>query len=366
MYRRRLRAYAKDIRDDASYPYFIFEAATDAIDRRNNPVERAPRFGADGIARLLDGRTLCRPRTHARRRRDVDACRVRMLRLHRIEAATMLSNVASIRVLESCGFTREGLARAYLKINGRWEDHLLYARVAERAAIGCTAARRRGLMPSGGSSRGQHGASWLAALAVAAFARLRRHRPRRSPDAHSRPSRSGPHRDHDARRSLRGPRRQSAGRNRGRAGGRIGPHDGAAPRSPEPVPNWMVFALTNKTDKSLERLLTADRYTVVGSGTVWPDLDARRIESITPSVGFVPERIKNDKADVFRITLEPGQTITYVAELAGDTVFPRLSLAADRLRNQEPRSPAFQRCDAGADGPARDLFDGRFSQPITS
>ena len=64
--------------------------------------------------------------------------------------------------------------------------------------------------------------------------------------------------------------------------------------------------------------MTADRYTVVGSGTVWPDLDARRIESITPSVGFVPERIKNDKADVFRITLEPGQTITYVAELAGD------------------------------------------------
>ncbi|MET0408810.1 MAG: EAL domain-containing protein [Hyphomicrobium sp.] len=87
---------------------------------------------------------------------------------------------------------------------------------------------------------------------------------------------------------------------------------------PGTSPNWMVFALTNKSDKSLERLLTADRYTVVGSGTVWPDLDARRIESVTPSVGFVPERIKSDKADVFRITLEPGQTITYVAELAGD------------------------------------------------
>ncbi len=87
---------------------------------------------------------------------------------------------------------------------------------------------------------------------------------------------------------------------------------------PGTSPNWMVFALTNKTDKSLERLLTADRYNVVGSGTVWPDLDARRIETVTPSVGFVPERIKSDKADVFRITLEPGQTITYVAELAGD------------------------------------------------
>jgi len=52
------------------------------------------------------------------------------MRLHRIEAATMLNNAASIRVLELCSFEREGLARAYLKINGRWEDHLLYARVA--------------------------------------------------------------------------------------------------------------------------------------------------------------------------------------------------------------------------------------------
>jgi diguanylate cyclase (GGDEF)-like protein len=94
---------------------------------------------------------------------------------------------------------------------------------------------------------------------------------------------------------------------------------------PGTSPNWMVFALTNKTDKSLERLLTADRYSIVGSGTVWPDLDARRIESVTPSVGFVPERIKNDKADVFRVTLEPGQTITYVAELAGEH-FSRLHL----------------------------------------
>ena len=130
MYRRRLRAYAKDIRDDASYPYFIFDAAIRRIDGRNNALERAPWFGADGIARLLDGRTLRRPRTHARRRRDVDAVAFGLLRLHRIEAATMLSNIASIRVLESSGFTREGVARAYLKINGRWEDHLLYARVA--------------------------------------------------------------------------------------------------------------------------------------------------------------------------------------------------------------------------------------------
>jgi diguanylate cyclase (GGDEF)-like protein/PAS domain S-box-containing protein len=88
--------------------------------------------------------------------------------------------------------------------------------------------------------------------------------------------------------------------------------------TPGTNPNWIVFALTNPTDKPVERWLTAERYNVIGSGAIWPDLDARRIEAVTPSVGFVPERIKSDRADIFRITLEPGQTITYVAELAGD------------------------------------------------
>lgn len=88
--------------------------------------------------------------------------------------------------------------------------------------------------------------------------------------------------------------------------------------TPGTNPNWMVFALTNTTDKPMERWLTADRYSLVGSGAIWPDLDARRVESVTPSIGFVPERVKSDKADIFRITLEPGQTITYVAELSSE------------------------------------------------
>jgi len=52
------------------------------------------------------------------------------IRLHRVEAATMLANIASRRVLEASGFEQEGISRAYLKINGRWEDHILYARLA--------------------------------------------------------------------------------------------------------------------------------------------------------------------------------------------------------------------------------------------
>ena len=103
----------------------------------------------------------------------------------------------------------------------------------------------------------------------------------------------------------------------------VGP-DGIAGRmavraaTPGTSPNWIVFALQNPSDKPVERWLTAGRYTVIGSGVIWPDLDARRMEAVTPSLGFLPERVKNDRADIFRITLEPGQTITYVAELSSE------------------------------------------------
>jgi diguanylate cyclase (GGDEF)-like protein/PAS domain S-box-containing protein len=83
-------------------------------------------------------------------------------------------------------------------------------------------------------------------------------------------------------------------------------------------PNWMVFALRNTSSRPIERWVTAERYSIIGSGIVWPDLDARRIEALTPSLGFLPERVRSDRADIFRITLEPGQSVTYVAELSSD------------------------------------------------
>jgi ribosomal-protein-alanine N-acetyltransferase len=53
------------------------------------------------------------------------------LNLHRVEAACIPSNMPSIRVLEKCGFSREGLARRYLCINGVWQDHLLFGLLHE-------------------------------------------------------------------------------------------------------------------------------------------------------------------------------------------------------------------------------------------
>jgi ribosomal-protein-alanine N-acetyltransferase len=44
--------------------------------------------------------------------------------LHRIEASIMPRNIRSLKVTQKLGFQEEGLSPQYLKINGKWEDHL--------------------------------------------------------------------------------------------------------------------------------------------------------------------------------------------------------------------------------------------------
>lgn len=53
------------------------------------------------------------------------------LMLHRLEANVIPSNKASIRVLEKLNFTEEGYSKNYLKINGKWQDHLRFALINE-------------------------------------------------------------------------------------------------------------------------------------------------------------------------------------------------------------------------------------------
>lgn len=55
----------------------------------------------------------------------------KQLKLHRVEANVQPENTASIAVLERCGFRREGFSPKYLKIGGRWRDHLRFAIIAE-------------------------------------------------------------------------------------------------------------------------------------------------------------------------------------------------------------------------------------------
>ncbi len=104
-------------------------------------------------------------------------------------------------------------------------------------------------------------------------------------------------------------------------------------------PPWFTFALRNVSDTRVERWLIADRYSQSGSGIIWPRLDARQIENVTPSIGFLPENLALDGTDAYRLTVEPGQTVTFVVELFGDAT-PRLTVwrALDyekRARNKQ-------------------------------
>ncbi len=130
-YRQRIKRYARDIRNDEAYPFFVFD------DR-----------GED----LLGGLTLSQVRrgvtqscsigywvgkSYERKGNMKAAVRAiipfvfDILQLHRLEAACLPTNGPSIRLLEGTGFQREGLARNYLRINGKWQDHILFAIVCD-------------------------------------------------------------------------------------------------------------------------------------------------------------------------------------------------------------------------------------------
>jgi diguanylate cyclase (GGDEF)-like protein/PAS domain S-box-containing protein len=89
--------------------------------------------------------------------------------------------------------------------------------------------------------------------------------------------------------------------------------------------NWAVFALTNNSDEQIDRLIVVPHYRMVGSGLFWPDLGLSRIAAITPSTGDRPVRQESSTADIFRVTLDPGTVITFVAELRSDKL-PQLYL----------------------------------------
>ncbi|XVX19136.1 GNAT family N-acetyltransferase [Actinomycetota bacterium] len=52
------------------------------------------------------------------------------LGLHSVQAGTLVDNLASQKVLERNGFERIGLAPRHISINGRWQDHILFQRLA--------------------------------------------------------------------------------------------------------------------------------------------------------------------------------------------------------------------------------------------
>lgn len=86
--------------------------------------------------------------------------------------------------------------------------------------------------------------------------------------------------------------------------------------NPQTNPKWALFALRNTSDAQIERLLVAPFFRLPGSGMFNPDLGDNRITVLTPSQGIRPERQPDAEADVFDITLDPGATVTFIAEMS--------------------------------------------------
>lgn len=132
-FRRRLGIYAREMEAGNAWPFFIFRepdrSLVGAITLSN--IRRGvAETGTLGywIARRHAGRGHATAAVRAMTRYAFEE-----LGLHRVEAACVPANLPSRRVLEKAGFELEGQARAYLKINGAWADHLLFGCVNDGA-----------------------------------------------------------------------------------------------------------------------------------------------------------------------------------------------------------------------------------------
>jgi ribosomal-protein-alanine N-acetyltransferase len=129
-FRRRVRRYAEDLRADQAYAFFLFRKQDNALlggMTLANVRRGVAQAGSLGywMGAPFAGRGYMTAAVKA-----LVPFAFGALRLHRLEAACIPTNMASIRLLERTGFVREGMARQYLCINGMWQDHLLYGLVA--------------------------------------------------------------------------------------------------------------------------------------------------------------------------------------------------------------------------------------------
>jgi len=130
-FRRRLRRYQREINEATGYPFLVFRTEDVALVgglTLSHVVRGVTQSCSLGywMGQPFAGRGLMTAAVKA-----VIPFVFDTLKLHRLEAACLPHNAASIRLLEKAGFTREGYARRYLNIDGRWQDHLLFAIVAD-------------------------------------------------------------------------------------------------------------------------------------------------------------------------------------------------------------------------------------------
>ena len=128
-FRRRIRRYTEDVRTDQAYAFFVFRKSDEALMGGLTLANIRRGVAQAGSLGYWMGEAFARQGYMTESVRALIPFAFGPLRLHRLEAACIPTNTASMRLLENTGFAREGLARQYLCINGIWQDHLLYGLV---------------------------------------------------------------------------------------------------------------------------------------------------------------------------------------------------------------------------------------------
>jgi ribosomal-protein-alanine N-acetyltransferase len=128
-FRRRLKRYGEDQRNDLAYPYFIFRNEDQKLVGGLTITNIRRGVAQAGSLGYWMGAAYARQGYMSTAVRALVPFAFSTLKLHRVEAACIPENAASVGLLEKTGFVREGYAREYLCINGIWQDHLLYAQV---------------------------------------------------------------------------------------------------------------------------------------------------------------------------------------------------------------------------------------------
>jgi [ribosomal protein S5]-alanine N-acetyltransferase len=130
-FRRRIRRYAEDQRNDLAYAFLVFRSSDNALLGGLTLANIRRGVAQAGSIGYWVGASFARQGYMTEALRALVPFSFNSLRLHRLEAACIPNNAASIGLLEKTGFKREGYARGYLCINGLWQDHLLYARLQD-------------------------------------------------------------------------------------------------------------------------------------------------------------------------------------------------------------------------------------------
>ena len=121
--------YQREMRSGTGYPFFIFSPDGETLLGGVTLGQIQRGVSQSGVLGYWMGERYAAKGFMTAAVRAVVSFSFDTLQLNRVDAACLPNNTASVRLLEKVGFSREGYARQYLCIDGRWQDHLLYGLV---------------------------------------------------------------------------------------------------------------------------------------------------------------------------------------------------------------------------------------------